>query len=73
MEDELQRREQHQRECQGQPAREVLGVTLEASAPADDGDERDERLQSEHPGQVEGLRRACLRLERRKGTARRPQ
>ncbi len=56
LEDEVQRREEHQREAEREPAREVVVALAEALAPADDGDERDQRLQRERAGEVERLR-----------------
>jgi hypothetical protein len=49
LEDQVERREEHQREAEREPAREVVLSLSEPLAPADDRDERDQRLQ----------RRAC--------------
>src|SRR5260370_26868650 len=51
----MERRERHQREAEREPAREVVLALAEALAPADDGDEADERLQRERAGEIERL------------------
>ena len=55
LEDEMKRGEEHQREAERQPACEVVAAAHEARAPADDGDERDERLQRERAREIERL------------------
>ena len=73
LEHELQRGEEHQGEAEREPAREVVAAAHEACAPADDGDERDERLQSERTGEIERLRLAGRRTEARERRAERAQ
>ena len=55
LEDEVQRREEHERETERKPAREVVAAAHEAHSPADDCDERHERLERERARQVERL------------------
>ena len=75
LEDEMQRREEHQREAEREPAREVVAAAHEAHAPADDRDERHERLERERAGEIERLlvvRRAESRERRAERAQKRP-
>src|SRR5579872_4615575 len=53
LEDEVERGEEHQREAEREPAREVVLTCSEPLAPADDADEAHERLQRERAREVE--------------------
>ena len=64
LEHELQRCEELEREAEGEPARDVLVPLAEPLAPADDGDEHDQRLERERAREVEGLRLACRNAQR---------
>jgi hypothetical protein len=55
LEHEVERREEHEREPEREPAREVVLALPEPLAPADDGDQRDQRLQRERAREIERL------------------
>ena len=72
----VQRREQHQRGAECEPAVEVLALALEPQAEADDGEQVQERLRGECSGQERRCliaRAGCDRRERvRRGAEERP-
>ena len=55
LKDEVEGREEHQREPEREPPSEVVAAAEEARAPADHGYERDERLQRERAGHTSGI------------------
>ena len=69
-EDQAQRREEHQRRAEREPAVEVLTTRAEAKPEADDGDQDQERLQSKRHGQQRGRVRGGHRCELREARPR---
>ena len=69
----MQRREEHQGEAEREPARKVVLPLAEPLAPADDCDERDQRLERERAREIEGLLVAARQIERRQALPGRAQ